>query len=72
MPRTDPNHGAEAREACAKALAEALAVALAGYRFLPAALLPSPWLERIARRQIEALRGLPEPTLRAALMGEAP
>lgn len=58
----------EAREAAVQAMVAALAAELAPYRWLPAALLPSPWLARIATRQLEAVLALPGPT-RAALLG---
>jgi hypothetical protein len=65
----DPGFVAEAREAAAQALADALAAELRPFRWTVAAILPRPWLERIARRQLSVLLALPAPT-RAALLGE--
>lgn len=69
MTRIDPNHAADARAEAVRVMTNALHGGLAPYRWVAAALLPRPWLERIARRQLAAVLALPPPT-RAALLGE--
>lgn len=69
MSKPDPGFALEAREAAAQALTDALAAELRPFRWTVAAILPRPWLERIARRQLDALMRLSAPT-RAALLGE--
>lgn len=63
----DPGFAAEAREAAAQALADALAAELRPFRWTVAAILPRPWLERIARRQLTALLRVHPSTLKALL-----
>lgn len=69
MTKPDPNHAADARAEAVRVMTDALHGGLAPYRWVAAAILPRPWLERIARRQLSALLALPAPT-RAALLGE--
>ena len=69
MSKPDPGFVADAREAAAQTLADALAAELGPLRYATVGILGRPWLERIARRQVGALLRLSAPT-RAALLGE--